>query len=105
MTTVDLTDKTYKEFITSSPVVIIDMWAEWCGPCKQLSPIISSIATDYPQVKVGKVNVDEYPEIGKDNNIMSIPTILVFKDGKLEKTIVGAFPKAQLINKMSEYLQ
>jgi len=104
MTAIDLTDKTYKEFITSSSVVIVDMWAEWCGPCKQLSPIISSIATDYPQVKVGKVNVDDYPEIGKDNNIMSIPTILVFKDGKLVKTIVGAFPKTQLINQMSEYL-
>lgn len=86
-----------KEVIESDKPVLIDFWAAWCGPCKMLSPTIEEIAGEVTDAKVGKVNVDEQPELAKQFNVMSIPTLVVMKDGKIANTSVGARPKADIV--------
>src|SRR5262245_3433615 len=89
---VTLTTSTFDETVNaSSKPVIIDFWAEWCGPCKQIAPILSEIATEQAEhVTVAKLNVDENPEIAMRFNVMSIPTLLVFDGGEMKKRVVGA---------------
>ena len=85
------------EVIKSDKPVLIDFWASWCGPCRMLAPIIAEIAEKYEgKVKVGKVNVDDEPEIAGRYQIASIPTLILFKDGKPVETSVGVRPKAQI---------
>ncbi len=86
-----------KEVLNSSVPVLLDFWASWCGPCKMVSPIVDQIASEVTNAKVGKVNVDEQPELASSFNIMSIPTLLVMKDGKVVKTSVGARSKADIL--------
>ncbi len=96
---IDLTDATFDETVsgTAEPLVV-DFWAEWCGPCKMIAPILDEIAEEQgDSIKISKVNVDENPSIAQQYGIMSIPTILVFRDGELDKRIVGAKGKAQLL--------
>ena len=76
--------------------VMIDFWAEWCGPCRMLSPVVDEIAQARPDVTVGKVNVDENPDLGSRYQIMAIPAVLVFKDGALVANSVGVKPRAAL---------
>lgn len=92
------TDKNFKEeVLLSGQPVLIDFWAPWCGPCRMMGPIIEQLADEYKgKVKVGKVNVDEEPELSQEFRIMSIPTIVLVKDGKVVKQVVGARPKAEL---------
>ena len=79
--------------------VLVDFWAQWCGPCRMLGPIIEEIANDYEgKVKVGKVNVDEQPNLASKYGIASIPTVIVFKNGKPEKTLVGLRSKNEIEN-------
>lgn len=86
------------EVINSTVPVLVDFWASWCGPCMMLSPVISEIAQEFQgQVKVGKVNVDEQGELAARFGIASIPTVLLFKDGKIADTSVGYVPKDKLI--------
>ena len=81
------------EVLEAKGTVLVDFWAPWCGPCRMQAPILEAFAGEHPEVKVGKVNVDENPELAEKFGIMSIPTLLVFKDGKLVKSAVGLHDK------------
>ena len=85
------------EVLHSEKPVLLDFWATWCGPCRMLSPIVDEVAEEHGDIKVGKVNVDEQPELAAEFGVMSIPTLLVFKDGKLINQSVGARPKSGVL--------
>jgi len=93
-----LTDDTFEqEVINSSNPVLVDYWAEWCGPCKMIAPILEEIASEYTgKVKVAKLNIDENPQTPPRYGIRGIPTLMLFKDGNVEATKVGALSKSQL---------
>ena len=93
-----LTDDTFeKEVINSSNPVLVDYWAEWCGPCKMIAPILEEIASEYTgKVKIAKLNIDENPQTPPRYGIRGIPTLMLFKDGNVEATKVGALSKSQL---------
>lgn len=103
---VTLTTSTFAETVNSaSTPVLVDLWAEWCGPCKQIAPILGEIATEKAgQITIAKVNVDEHPDIARQYEVMSIPTLLVFDQGSLKKRIVGARGKAKLLEELQEFL-
>ncbi len=85
------------EVLSSDKPVLLDFWASWCGPCKMITPIIHEIAEEHPEIKVCKVNVDEEQELAIQYQVMSIPTLLVIKDGKVTHTSIGAKPKNQIL--------
>jgi len=93
-----LTDDTFeKEVIKSSNPVLVDYWAEWCGPCKMIAPILEEVASEYTgKVKIAKLNIDENPQTPPRYGIRGIPTLMLFKDGNVEATKVGALSKSQL---------
>ena len=101
----ELTDASFSEFIQKYPLVVIDCWAPWCAPCRILSPIIEEMAHDYAgKIAFGKVNVDMNPRVAMEYGIMSIPTLLVFKNGRLVDRIVGAMPRKLLEPKITRFL-
>ena len=85
------------EVLNSEKPVLLDFWAPWCGPCRMVSPIVDEIAAERGDIKVGKVNVDEQPELAGQFGVMSIPTLVVMKRGKVVNQMVGARPKAQIL--------
>ena len=96
-------DNFEQEVVNSAQPVLVDFWAAWCGPCKMLSPVISELAEEYEgKVKVGKVNVDEQPELAAAFNVASIPMVVLFKDGKVADASVGYRPKQQLEEMIKE---
>jgi len=104
--TMIVTDDTFaSEVLGSDKPVIVDFWAEWCGPCKMVAPVLEEIATEHAdKIRVVKLNVDENPEVARQYQIMSIPTISVFVDGRLDRSVVGAKPKAALLRDLESYL-
>ncbi|MEL7623739.1 MAG: thioredoxin [Clostridiales bacterium] len=90
-------DNFQKEVVESAKPVLLDFWAGWCGPCRMVSPIIDEIAEEKPDIKVGKINVDEQRELAAAFNVMSIPTLVVIKEGKVVNQAMGARPKQQIV--------
>ena len=95
-----LTEATFDEEITVSPVpVVVEFWAPWCPPCKMMAPMLNSLADELPnRLRVGKVDVDEHPELAARYDVVSVPTFLVFTDGELRRRMVGARSRAQLLD-------
>lgn len=98
MSTKHVSDEEFDGVIASSQPVLVDFWAEWCGPCKQIGPILDEIATEMSgKLTVAKVNIDNNPESPQKYGVRGIPTMILFKDGKAIATKVGALPKSQLV--------
>ena len=97
MSAIVITKKNFEaEVLKASGTVLIDFWATWCGPCRMLSPIVDQVAAEHPEVKVGKINVDEQPELAQQFDIMSIPTLLVFRNGQKVNESVGLIPQEKV---------
>jgi len=106
MATVKVTDDTFAAEVTNSNIpVVVDFWAEWCGPCKQISPILSELAEEYKEkILIAKVNIDENPEVPSNYGIMSIPTLILFKNGKSVSSQIGLVEKSSLAKWLDENL-
>ena len=99
----ELNDENFDETINSDKPVLVDFWAEWCGPCKMIGPIVEELAHDYEgKAIIGKINVDENPNVTARFGIRSIPTLLVFKDGEIVDKQIGAVPKSVLAKKLAD---
>lgn len=97
MAVIQVTKQNFEQVRASDKTVLLDFYADWCGPCRMVSPIVDEIAEENPQYLVGKINVDDEPELAEAFRVVSIPMLAVMKEGKVAKTVVGARPKAAIL--------
>ncbi len=103
--TMTATDAAFNDLINGDKPVLVDFWAEWCGPCRMVGPIVEEIAGEYAsKISVAKLNVDENPQTAMQYDVMSIPTMIVYQDGAEKKRIVGARPKQALLAELDEFI-
>lgn len=101
----EVTDSNFEELIKGDKPVLVDFWAEWCGPCKMIGPVVEQLAGEYEgQAVIGKMDVDMNAQVPAQFGIRSIPTLMIFKDGKLVDKVVGAVPKAVLEDKLNAHI-
>ncbi|MEO8666459.1 MAG: thioredoxin [Ignavibacteria bacterium] len=107
MKSIEITDANFEQEVLKSELpVLIDFWAVWCGPCKMIAPMVEEIAAEYEgRVKVGKLDIDNNQQVSVKYGIRSIPTLLIFKDGKIADQIVGAVPKASIVQKLDSHVK
>ena len=103
---VNLTDATFDEHVKGSDVpVLVDFWAEWCGPCKMITPVLEEIAEEHEgKIQIAKLNVDDSLDVSRRFDVLSIPTLILFKDGEPQVRLIGAKPKGALLEEISAYL-
>ena len=102
---IEVTDATFKEVVQRYPLMVVDCWAAWCGPCRMVAPVLEELARDYKgKIVFGKLNVDLNREVASEYGIMSIPTLLIFKGGQLVDQVIGAMPRSMLEPKITRHL-
>jgi thioredoxin len=104
--TVTVTEASFDEkVLQSDKLVLVDFWATWCGPCRMVAPVLEEIAAEYPDtITIAKLDIDENPSLARDYQVLSVPTLILFKGGEPVRQIVGAKPKAALLNDLADYL-
>lgn len=99
-----LNDGTFNDVISGERPILVDFWAEWCAPCRVIAPVLEEIAQEQDGLDIGKLNVDHNPQTAATHDVMSIPTLILFKDGVEKRRIVGAMPKARLLSELGEFV-
>ena len=103
MSTINVTDADFQDTLQSNDLVLVDFWAPWCGPCRAVAPVLEEIANENSNVVIAKMNTDENPNTASHHGIMSIPTMMIFKNGEPVDRLVGALPKPSIMEKLQPH--